>query len=100
MSTAVETTLAPVADRLRAEIERLDQEILAAIRLRSTLSRKVGDLQLAGGSPRIQQRHEMAVLERFLDLGPEGRTIGMALLRLGRGRIRSVRPDSFTTRIG
>ncbi len=88
MSTAVDATVGPVADALRAEVDRLDEEILAAIRRRSVLARKVVDSQLSGGSAKVQQRHEVAVLERFLDLGPEGRTIGMALLRLGRGRVR------------
>jgi chorismate mutase len=42
---------------------------------------------MAAGGPRIVYNREMAVLARFRDLGPDGRTLGMLLLRLGRGRL-------------
>ena len=73
-------------DLLREEIDYLDEQILAAVKRRSELSRIAGQQQLSTTSTRNQQRHELAVLHRFRELGPEGRSLGMALLRLGRGR--------------
>ncbi|KAA0017064.1 chorismate mutase [Antrihabitans cavernicola] len=76
-------------DALRNEIDYLDQQILAAVKRRSELSQLAGRRQLSTTSARAQQRHELAVLQRFRELGPEGRSLGMALLRLGRGRTTS-----------
>jgi chorismate mutase len=72
---------------LRAEIDVLDAEILRLIKRRSEVSQKVGRARMAAGGPRIVYNREMAVLERFRDLGSEGRELGMILLRLGRGRL-------------
>jgi chorismate mutase len=51
------------------------------------VSQKVGKARMAAGGPRIVYNREMAVLERFRDLGSDGRELGMILLRLGRGRL-------------
>ena len=72
---------------LRTEIDRLDAEILRLIKRRSEVSQKIGRARMAAGGPRIVYNREMAVLERFRDLGSEGRELGMILLRLGRGRL-------------
>ncbi|MDT7575202.1 MAG: chorismate mutase [Pseudonocardiales bacterium] len=72
---------------LRAEIDVLDAEILRLIKRRSEVSQKVGKARMAAGGPRIVYNREMAVLERFRDLGSDGRELGMILLRLGRGRL-------------
>jgi chorismate mutase len=72
---------------LRAEIDVLDAEILRLIKRRSEVSQKVGRARMAAGGPRIVYNREMAVLDRFRDLGSEGRELGMVLLRLGRGRL-------------
>ena len=72
---------------LRAEIDVLDAEILRLIKRRSEVSQKVGRARMAAGGPRIVYNREMAVLERFRDLGSDGRELGMILLRLGRGRL-------------
>jgi chorismate mutase len=42
---------------------------------------------MAAGGPRIVYSREMRVLERFRELGPEGRELALMLLRLGRGRL-------------
>jgi chorismate mutase len=84
------TVDAPAEDdipALRAEIDHLDAEILRLVKRRSEVSQKVGKARMAAGGPRIVYNREMAVLERFRDLGSDGRELGMILLRLGRGRL-------------
>jgi len=72
---------------LRTEIDRLDAEILRLIKRRSEVSRRIGAIRRAEGGPRVVLSREQAVLARFRELGPEGRELGMILLRLGRGRM-------------
>ncbi|TQF74072.1 chorismate mutase [Rhodococcus spelaei] len=74
-------------NELRKEIDRLDAEILAAIKRRSEVSQIIGRTRMASGGPRLVHSREMKVLERFSDLGQEGHTLAMLLLRLGRGRL-------------
>ncbi|MFB9782421.1 chorismate mutase [Rhodococcus baikonurensis] len=74
-------------DELRKEIDRLDAEILAAIKRRSEVSQIIGRTRMASGGPRLVHSREMKVLERFNELGQEGHTLAMLLLRLGRGRL-------------
>ncbi|AUN39417.1 hypothetical protein TPB0596_09040 [Tsukamurella pulmonis] len=79
----------PLADEeiqaLREEIDRLDAEILAAIKRRSEVSQIIGRTRMASGGTRLVHSREMKVLERFSELGREGHTLAMLLLRLGRG---------------
>jgi chorismate mutase len=77
---------AAIAD-FREEIDYLDAEILRLVKRRADISRQVGAARMAAGGPRIVYNREMAVLDRFRDLGSEGRELGMILLRLGRGRL-------------
>lgn len=74
-------------DELRKEIDALDAEILAAIKRRTEVSREIGKARMASGGPRLVHSREMKVLERFSELGQEGHTLAMLLLRLGRGRL-------------
>ncbi len=74
-------------DELRKEIDRLDAEILAVIKRRTEVSREIGKARMASGGPRLVHSREMKVLERFSELGQEGHTLAMLLLRLGRGRL-------------
>jgi chorismate mutase len=77
----------PDIDELRKEIDRLDAEILDAIKRRTEVSREIGKARMASGGPRLVHSREMKVLERFSELGQEGHTLAMLLLRLGRGRL-------------
>jgi chorismate mutase len=79
-------TESEIAD-LRVEIDALDAEILRLVKRRSEVSQRIGAARMAAGGPRIVYSREMKVLSRFRDLGPEGRELGMLLLRLGRGRL-------------
>lgn len=72
---------------LRTEIDQIDAEILRLVKRRSEISQRVGRARMAAGGPRIVYNREMAILDRFRDLGVEGRELGMVLLRLGRGRL-------------
>ncbi|MXP22765.1 chorismate mutase [Gordonia sp. HNM0687] len=79
------STLADDIDDLRLEIDRLDAMILAAIKRRSAVSKKIGAARMASGGPRLVHSREVKVLDRFAELGQEGHTLAMLLLRLGRG---------------
>ncbi|NLG55677.1 MAG: chorismate mutase [Rhodococcus sp.] len=74
-------------NELRKEIDRLDAEILAAIKRRSEVSQIIGRTRMASGGTRLVHSREMKVIERFSELGQEGHTLAMLLLRLGRGRL-------------
>ncbi|MEU4840649.1 MULTISPECIES: chorismate mutase [Nocardia] len=74
-------------EKLRKEIDRLDAEILTAIKRRTEISRVIGRTRMASGGTRLVHSREMKVLERFSELGQEGHTLAMLLLRLGRGRL-------------
>lgn len=72
-------------DKLRAEIDWLDAEILRLVKRRVEVSKSVGAARMAAGGPRIVYNREIDVLARYRDLGDEGRKLAMALLNLGRG---------------
>ncbi|WP_343287266.1 chorismate mutase [Gordonia sp. SID5947] len=79
------TTLPDDIDLLRGEIDRMDAMILAAVKRRSAVSKKIGAARMASGGPRLVHSREVKVLDRFAELGQEGHTLAMLLLRLGRG---------------
>ncbi|MDQ6658707.1 MAG: chorismate mutase [Actinomycetota bacterium] len=74
-------------DDLRVEIDAIDAELVRLIQRRTAISNAIGTARTAIGGPRIVYSREMAVLERFRDLGPAGTDLGMLLLSLGRGRM-------------
>ena len=74
-------------DGLRLEIDRLDAEILAAVKRRTEVSRTIGRARIANGGTRLVHSREMKVIERYSELGPDGKDLAMLLLRLGRGRL-------------
>jgi chorismate mutase len=74
-------------DELRLEIDRLDAAILAAVKRRAEVSRAIGKARMASGGTRLVHSREMKVIERYSELGPEGKDLAMLLLRLGRGRL-------------
>ena len=74
-------------EMLRQEIDRLDAEILAAVKRRAEVSQEIGKVRMASGGTRLVHSREMQVIERYSELGPEGKDLAMLLLRLGRGRL-------------
>ncbi|WP_264010301.1 chorismate mutase [Mycolicibacterium flavescens] len=83
----IETETVPDIDDLRQEIDRLDAEILAAVKRRTEVSKLIGQARMASGGTRLVHSREMKVIERYSELGPEGKDLAMLLLRLGRGRL-------------
>lgn len=71
----------------RAELDRIDAELLELIARRRALSRTIQQLRVAAGGPRIQHSRERQILARYRDaLGPEGSRLALAVLELCRGR--------------
>jgi chorismate mutase len=87
----IESQIAPDSpgdiDDLRQEIDRLDAEILEAVRRRTEVSKLIGKARMASGGTRLVHSREMKVIERYSELGPEGKDLAMLLLRVGRGRL-------------
>jgi chorismate mutase len=79
----------PVADidDLRREIDQLDATILEAVKRRTEASKLIGKARMASGGTRLVHSREMKVIERYSELGPDGKDLAMLLLRLGRGRL-------------
>ena len=78
----------PVADidDLRREIDQLDATILEAVKRRTEVSKLIGKARMASGGTRLVHSREMKVIERYSELGPDGKDLAMLLLRMGRGR--------------
>jgi chorismate mutase len=75
-------------DDLRAEIDRLDAEILAAVKRRTEVSQAIGKVRMASGGTRLVHSREMQVIERYSSvLAQDGKDLAMILLRMGRGRL-------------
>jgi chorismate mutase len=74
-------------DVLRTEIDEIDAALVRLILRRTAVSHAIGTARRSLGGPKIVYSREMAVLERFRDLGPSGSDLGMLLLAMGRGRL-------------
>ncbi|EME65778.1 putative chorismate mutase [Rhodococcus ruber BKS 20-38] len=69
--------------RLRADIDSLDTEILAVVRRRVALERRIGQLRVGTGAPRVTHAHDMSVIRRYAaELGEDGTALALVLLRL------------------
>ena len=75
-------------DSLRTEIDACDAQIIELVQRRLSISQEIGALRTASGGMRLSLSREQRVLSRFrAALGPDGATLGMMLLRQGRGRL-------------
>jgi chorismate mutase len=83
----IEAEQLPEIDDLRQEIDQLDATILQAVQRRTEVSKLIGKARMASGGTRLVHSREMKVIERYSELGPEGKDLAMLLLRLGRGRL-------------
>jgi chorismate mutase len=83
----IEAEQMPDIDDLRLEIDQLDATILEAVKRRTEVSKIIGKARMASGGTRLVHSREMKVIERYSELGPEGKDLAMLLLRLGRGRL-------------
>ena len=91
MSTALSPDT-PAADEridaLRAEIDACDAQLIELVQRRRAISQEIGALRTATGGMRLSLSREQSVLSRFrAALGPDGTTLGMLLLRQGRGAL-------------
>ena len=79
---------ADAIDRLRSEIDDCDAAIIELVQRRLAVSQEIGALRRATGGTRLSLSREQQVLARFQQaLGRDGATLGMMLLRQGRGRL-------------
>ena len=83
----IEAEQVPDIDDLRREIDELDSAILEAVKRRTEVSKLIGKARMASGGTRLVHSREMKVIERYSELGPDGKDLAMLLLRLGRGRL-------------
>ena len=83
----IEAEQLPDIDDLRQEIDKLDATILEAVKRRTEVSKLIGQARMASGGTRLVHSREMKVIERYSELGPDGKDLAMLLLRLGRGRL-------------
>ena len=83
----IETEPVAEIDDLRREIDELDSTILAAVKRRTEVSKLIGKARMASGGTRLVHSREMKVIERYSELGPDGKDLAMLLLRMGRGRL-------------
>ena len=73
---------------LRLSIDACDAEIIELVQRRLAISREIGALRTAAGGTRLSLAREQQVLAKFRSaLGPDGASLGMMLLRQGRGRL-------------
>ena len=73
---------------LRQQIDACDAEIIRLVQQRLDFSREIGALRSQAGGTRLSLSREQAVLSRFRSaLGPDGTSLGMLLLRRGRGAL-------------
>ncbi len=90
-SSAAPDTAVDAADRigrLRGAIDACDAEIIALVRRRLAISQEIGSLRAASGGTRLSLSRERQILARFrAELGQDGASLAMMLLRQGRGRL-------------
>ena len=83
----IETEQVSDIEDLRREIDQLDAAILEAVKRRTEVSKLIGKARMASGGTRLVHSREMKVIERYSELGPDGKDLAMLLLRMGRGRL-------------
>ncbi|SOC49037.1 chorismate mutase [Blastococcus aggregatus] len=73
---------------LRQQIDACDAAIIELVQRRLAVSQEIGVVRKASGGTRLNLAREQQVLARFQTaLGADGATLGMLLLRQGRGRL-------------
>jgi chorismate mutase len=73
---------------LRTAIDACDAEIIELVQRRLAISREIGALRTSAGGTRLSLAREQQLLAKFrAALGPDGASLGMMLLRQGRGRL-------------
>ena len=87
-TTAADAEPADRIGALRTEIDDCDAQIIELVQRRLAISQEIGALRTSTGGTRLSLSRERQVLSRFRTaLGPDGASLGMMLLRQGRGRL-------------
>jgi chorismate mutase len=93
-TTTADLAAEPAADpmvrigELRSAIDACDAEIIELVQRRLSISREIGELRAAAGGTRLSLSREQQILAKFQQaLGPDGASLGLMLLRQGRGRL-------------
>ena len=74
--------------RYREEINRLDRQILEAVKQRAKISQAIGKTRMGSGGTRLVHTREVAIINQFRDeIGEEGPALAGILLRMGRGKL-------------
>jgi chorismate mutase len=85
------TTTTTEVDRItgsRRAIDALDEQIIALVRERMTVSAGIQRARIASGGRRVHLSREMEILARYREeLGKPGTAMAMTLLELCRGRV-------------
>ena len=87
MSTTTADTAARIG-QLRTEIDACDAGIIELVQRRLGISQEIGRLRAEAGGTRLSLSREQQILAKFqAALGPDGASLGLMLLRQGRGRL-------------
>lgn len=74
--------------KYREEINRLDREILDAVKRRTQISKTIGKTRMSSGGTRLVHTREVAIINQFREeIGEEGPALAGILLRMGRGKL-------------
>ena len=74
--------------KYREEINRLDREILDAVKRRTEISQTIGKTRMSSGGTRLVHTREVAIINQFREeIGEEGPALAGILLRMGRGKL-------------
>ncbi|ANE03497.1 chorismate mutase [Corynebacterium crudilactis] len=74
--------------KYREEINRLDREIIDAIKRRTKISQTIGKTRMSSGGTRLVHTREVAIINQFREeIGEEGPALAGILLRMGRGKL-------------
>ena len=75
-------------DALRAEIDVLDAVILEAVQRRAEASQLLKKARMDDGGTKIVHSDELGLIGKYGEaLGTEGRSLGMIMLKITRGRL-------------
>ena len=74
--------------KYREEINRLDREILDAVKRRTKISQTIGKTRMSSGGTRLGHTRGGAIINQFREeIGEEGPALAGILLRMGRGKL-------------
>jgi chorismate mutase len=74
-------------DQLRAEIDSVDEDIVAIVQRRIAVSKQIQAIRMTHGGRRREHSRELKIVNTYVDaLGRTGSQLALTLLELSRGR--------------